>query len=170
MKRGRYENRRLQVHRALRAASGFLLVHALSILLIPLAALCGSRLAEQMALRLCGVLFWGALLGGYLLLLFANRGCKALERAKPEPQTQPRPGIVTFFSCPAGKRADCVLAAAVAAVAALCASGHGSSWGMYPALSIVSYSFHMHCLWNGRMYQTTKDSKNRKKRRVDHDA
>ena len=168
MKRGRYENRRLQVRRVLQTASGFLLVHALSILLMPLAALCGSRLAERTALRLCGVLFWGALLGGYLLLLFANRGCKVLEKAKPE--TRPRPGIVTFFSCPAGKRADCVLAASLATVAALYASGHGSSWWMYPALSIVSFSFHMHCLWNGRMYQTAKDSKNRKKRRVDHDV
>lgn len=104
---------------------------------------------------LVGILFWGCLIGGYVLLFIISKHRKEYEKHAPREKRRRdaakrnRPGIITFFSNPAAVIADIAMIGLFVVIMAFMFIP-----GISQTLTIILIAFwvfaiHMHGVLNG---------------------
>ena len=104
-----------------------------------------------------GVFFWLTLIGGYVLLFLANRRRKhfIIRKMDGDLSMGQRTGLISFFRNKYGTAADIVLLLSMIGLLVLSATKATDGFPVYVLLSLLAISFHMHCLFNGRVYKAT---------------
>ena len=104
-----------------------------------------------------GTFFWLTLIGGYVLLSIANRRRKRfiVKKMDGDLSMSQRTGLLSFFRNKYGTAADVVLLLSVIGLLVLGAAKATDGFLVYVLLSLLAVSFHMHCLFNGRVYKAT---------------
>lgn len=131
------------------SAGGFAIL-AISFILMPIAGL-GI---------IPGILFWGGLLTGIVLqcvLETRRRKLFAKYNVKRETMQKTRNGLLSFFSNGLAVAVDSCLIAAVLATVLAFVFTKGTGYLCYICLSVLIFSFCMHCIVNGRIYIFVKN-------------
>lgn len=147
--------KRTKVLFILSAAAYF--ISAASIWLIPMSDRAGESTGAGSYIT--GILFWAGLLLGVLFWALAYGKCRASEGYK-KIRAKSRPGFIAFFSNKPAIAADALLALSLVLtvvsvfvrinyILSLC------------SLFILLFTFHMHYLFNGRVYKYIKAKKER---------
>lgn len=109
-----------------------------------------------------GILFWGGLLTGVVLQIVLETRLRSLfARYNVKRGTIPktRNGLLSFGSNPLAAVADVCLIVSVAATILAFILTKGTGYLCYVCLSILTFSFCMHCILNGRIYIFVKNQK-----------
>lgn len=141
----------------LRWSGGILTLHAVTFLLMPfvLGVFSGGRWRSVVL----GLIFWSSLLAGYILLFLANQYRREYNKRNPDGEvlTGKRAGFFTVCSNVPGTVADTLFIVALIALGILALIGIRQSYVIYILLAILAFSFHMHGILNGRIFQTAGD-------------
>lgn len=145
------------------AAVALFFMNALSFLFMPI-ALIASNESDRQLLILVGAFFWLSLILGYTLVFIANLERKSFIRNRLDGNLSMdcRMGIITFFANIPAIVADAAMVAAIAAFVIICFMDASNNYIAYVMLAIISFSLNMHCLFNGRIYKTTKFKRTRR--------
>lgn len=105
-----------------------------------------------------GILFWSMALLGTLMICRADRKRKRLLHNRPglDPGMGRRPGIFTVFSSIPGTIFDVLGICSVTAFIIFSFTDLWNSYIPFVLLFLIFLSVGMHCLFNGRVYKTTK--------------
>lgn len=123
---------------------GFLLM-SISFMLMPMETL---RMAS-------GLLFWSGLItgGGFQIILEARRRAFfAQYNVKRERMQKPRNGFLTFGSNRIAMITDNFLVVSVVATILVFLFTRGYGYICYICITVLLFSFCMHCIFNGRNY------------------
>lgn len=134
----------------------FLLLMSVTILFMPMASKAGEN--NRQVLMLTGTAFWGSAIIGYMMLIFAN--AKRKRFLKNEVGTDSKmnclPGIITFFANVPATIADVVAILSLILTVVINFTNLRYDYISYVLLFLLILSLNMHCLFNGRIYKTTK--------------
>ena len=107
-----------------------------------------------------GILFWGGLLTGVVLqIVLETRRSSLFARynVKREQMQKARNGLMSFGSNRLASVADgCMIVSVVATILAFILT-KGTGYLCYVCLSVLVFSFCMHCILNGRIYIFVKN-------------
>lgn len=109
-----------------------------------------------------GILFWGGLLTGVVLQIVLEAHRKSLfaqYNVKRETMQKARNGLLSFGSNHLATIADVFLSVSVIATIVVFALKNSTDYFCYISLSILVFSFCMHCILNGRIYIFVKNQK-----------
>lgn len=118
-------------------------------------------------LWLVGALFWCSAIAGYTMLLLANAERKWFLKNKVgiDNKMDCKPGIITFFTDVPATVFDITVIVSFIAFVIINFTNAQYEYISYVFLFLLVLSLNMHCLFNGRIYKTTKF---KKMRRVDN--
>ena len=137
---------------------GLLLLNAITFLFMPIATEAIENGSIRWGLMAVGSIFWVSIVLGYAFLIMANVYRREFVRNRPDGDLtmRCRIGIITFFSTIPGAIGDTLFIAALLALVITYLLGSINSYLTYVLLAVLSFSSNMHCLFNGRIYKTTK--------------
>lgn len=138
------------------AIAAYVLMSA-SILLMPLTQSV-SGTGGRVIIILIGAMFWLFMLGGGAFVYFAERERKRIVGRKNTWKKGNLPGVITFFDNPIAALCDTVFIASVAAFVVIIFSDLRYQYVSYLFLFLLILSLSMHCIFNGRIYKTIKQS------------
>ena len=140
------------------ASVTMLLVHALTYLFMPFAAEGRDGTVSRSALMIVGVVFWVPLLLGYFCMFLSNNYRRAFARRRSDLTLDmgQRIGLFTFFSTVPGIIADIAFIAVFAASLVVLFIGTSQRYISFVLLAVLSFAFHAHGLFNGRIYKTIR--------------
>ena len=107
-----------------------------------------------------GLLFWGGLILGTVLQFVLEACRKALfarYNVKPATMQKARSGLLSFRSNTPASVADIIMVGAVVATVAAFLLTKATGYICYVCLSVLIFSFCMHCILNGRIYVYVKN-------------
>ena len=127
-----------------------------SILLMPVAVRVEQQDGKMTVL--IGLLFWSFTITGYVLLAMANSKRKRFINRKIDGNLQMncRPGIAEFFTNVPAKVADVTMILSFFVFMIISFTEWRYKYISYVLLFVLFFSFHMHCMFNGRIYKVTK--------------
>lgn len=145
-------------------AVAFLFLMSASILIMPMAV----RMAEEDGIMdvLIGCVFWISAIAGYTLLAIANSERRWFIKYKTDGDIKMGcfPGIISFFTNVPATVADVTMIASCLLFAIISSTSHGNDYVSYVLLFLLVFSLHMHCLFNGRIYKSTKFKRTRREK------
>lgn len=109
-----------------------------------------------------GILFWGGLIIGVALQIVLETRRKALFArydVKRESMQKARNGLISFGSNHLALIADILMVVSVIATILVFVLTKGAGYLCYVSLSVLVFSFCMHCILNGRIYIFVKNQK-----------
>lgn len=111
-----------------------------------------------------GVVFWSAAVAGCIMLFLANIERKRFLKNKVgiDAKMNCLPGIITFFSNVPAKIADVTLALSLILTVIFNLTELRYKYISCVLLFLLILSLNMHCLFNGRIYKTTKFKRTRR--------
>ncbi len=138
-------------------SAGCLLTMCVTILLMPLANNKAAQ-TDNISLMVVGGIFWVSLLVGYALLIRANilRKCFIRRQIDSNASMKCRIGIITFFSNIPATIADAVMLTSILVISVIMFTSLKDNFIVYVLLFLLSFSFNMHCVLNGRIYKFIK--------------
>ena len=107
-----------------------------------------------------GILFWGGLLIGVVLQIVLGARRNSLFKkynVKRKTMQKVRNGLLSFGSNKPALIADCCLIASVIASILTFILTKGTGLVCYVCISVLVFSFSMHCILNGRIYVFVKN-------------
>ena len=109
---------------------------------------------QSVILSIVGTMFWGALAGGYAFLIKAYKNYKELLQSSllQSGRKKSLPGFFKIFSNTAASIIDILLIVDIAAIALIATSESMNGFFTYIILAIFIFSIHMHCMFNGNIY------------------
>ena len=127
-----------------------------TVLLMPFAVNAGG--SNKILTIITGSIFWISALIGHACLILANQKRKWLLHymSGTDPKMNSRPGIVSVFSNIPAVISDVLTICSLVLFVIHSFAGSRDSYLSYVLLFALMMSFHMHCLFNGRIYKTTK--------------
>ena len=146
----------LKIRKCFWVSALLLLFNGLSFLFMRWAVM-RSESSGGVTVMALGVFFWLTLIGGYVLLSIANRRRKRfiVKKMDGDLSMSQRTGLLSFFRNKYGTASDVVLLLSVIGLLVLGATKATDGFLVYVLLSLLAVSFHMHCLFNGRVYKAT---------------
>ena len=117
-----------------------------------------AEITNRTSLFVTGSAFWLTLLAGIVLLVFANleRRDFARTRLDGDYKMGSRVGIITFFDNIPATVFDILMIVSAIASTILIITKRSNVQLTFIAISILVLSLNMHCLFNGRIYKSTK--------------
>lgn len=117
-----------------------------------------ERAANRAGLIVLGVVFWLSLLAGIASAVCANLARREFARTRLDGDYRMDSGIGVFgfFGNIPAAVFDVTLILSAAALAAILIIGQSGSELTFAVLSLLVLSLYMHCLFNGRIYKSTK--------------
>lgn len=109
-----------------------------------------------------GMLFWGGLIIGVVLQIVLEARRKSLfaqYNVKRETMQKARNGLLSFGSNYLAAIADILWAVSIIATIIVFVLTKGTGYFCYISLSVLVFSFCMHCILNGRIYIYIKNQK-----------
>lgn len=142
-------------------ATAFLFIMSASILLMPKAVTIGEQ--DRKAVVLIGIMFWASAITGYVLIALANAERKwfIYHKVDGNPKMDCLPGIATFFTNVPATVADVTMITSFL-VFVVSFTSRKYDYISYVLLFLLVFSLNMHCLFNGRIYKTTKYKRTRR--------
>ena len=133
------------------------ILNAASFLFMPLAT-SQADLTDKKSLFVTGTVFWVTLLIGVALLWFANleRREFARTRLNCDYKMGCRIGVISFFRNIPAVVSDVVMISSAIALAVIIITKQTNISLTFAVISILVLSLYMHCLFNGRIYESTK--------------
>lgn len=143
-------------------AVGFLFLMSGTILFMPMVSKTGEN--NRQVLLLMGTVFWGSAIAGYTMLLLANSERKWFLKNKVgiDNKMNCLPGIITFFTNVPATIADVVAILSFVLMVIINFTDRRYNYISYVLLFLLVLSLNMHCLFNGRIYKTTKFKRTRR--------
>lgn len=137
------------------SAACFTLMSA-TVLLMPLAV--NAEGTNRVLTIITGSVFWISALAGHAFLCLANQKRKWLLHymSGTDSKMNSRPGIITVFSNIPATVSDVLTVCSLVLFVIHSFAGSRDSYLSYVLLFALLLSFHMHCLFNGRIYKATK--------------
>lgn len=134
----------------------FLLLMSVTILFMPMASKAGED--NRQVLLLMGTVFWGSAIIGHMMLIFANAKRKRFLKNEVGVDSKMNclPGIITFFANVPATIADVVAILSLILTVVINFTNLKYDYISYVLLFLLILSLNMHCLFNGRIYKTTK--------------
>lgn len=134
----------------------FLFLMSASILLMPIAVQMGEQ--DRKMVVLMGIVFWISAITGYVLIAMANAERKWFINRNVDGNVKMNclPGIVTFFTNVPATVADVVMITSFLMFVVINFTDWRYEYISHVLLFLLVFSLHMHCLFNGRIYKTTK--------------
>lgn len=113
---------------------------------------------ERIHTVIVGIVFWGMAIVGTALIIMANSQRKWFIKTKMNGNVKMdcRPGIVTFFSNTPATVADVAMIISFVVFVIFMFTKIKYEYASYVALFMFLLSLSMHCLFNGRVYKSTK--------------
>ena len=139
-------------------ATAFFLINALTILAMPKIVEISQETGKQLFLILLGSIFWISLLLGYVFVYLANGDRKyfIMRRLDGDLSMGCHMGLITFFSNIPAVIVDSAMIASFIALFIIYYAGAINTYITYVMLTILVFTLNMHCMFNGRIYRTTK--------------
>lgn len=133
-----------------------------TILFMPIASKAGEN--NRQVLLLIGTVFWISAIAGYTMLLLANSERKWFLKNKVgiDNKMNCLPGIITFFTNVPATIADVVAILSFVLMVIINFTDRRYDYISYVLLFLLALSLNMHCLFNGRIYKTTKFKRTRR--------
>lgn len=133
-----------------------------TILFMPIASKAGEN--NRQVLLLIGTVFWISAIAGYTMLLLANSERKWFLKNKVgiDNKMNCLPGIITFFTNVPATIADVVAILSFVLMVIINFTDRRYDYISYVLLFLLVLSLNMHCLFNGRIYKTTKFKRTRR--------
>ena len=103
-----------------------------------------------------GIIFWGGLIAGYVMLFVISKHRKAYEKTAPRTERRvkkSRPGIITFFSSPAATVADIVMILSFVLTVVFAFIPGFSQTALLILIAVLALAVQMHCILNGVNYK-----------------
>lgn len=152
----------VKIRRCFWSSVVLLLLMSASILFMPLVSDVGET--NGGAFVITGVAFWGFAIAGYAMLIVANIECKRFlkNREKLSDKIKQRPGIAVFFANIPAVIADVTAIVSLLVFMIINFTEQKYGYISYLLLFILIFSLNMHCLFNGRIYKTTKIKRTRR--------
>lgn len=143
-------------------AVGFLFLMSATILFMPVVSKAGEN--NRQVFMLMGTVFWGSAIVGYTMLLLANAERKWFLKNKVgiDDKMNCLPGIITFFTNIPATIADVVAVLSIVLTVIINFTSRRYDYISYILLFLLVLSLNMHCLFNGRIYKTTKFKRTRR--------
>lgn len=143
-------------------AVGFLFLMSATILFMPVVSKAGEN--NRQVFMLMGTVFWGSAIVGYTMILLANAERKWFLKNKVgiDNKMNCLPGIITFFANIPATIADVVTFLSVVLTVIINFTNRRYDYISYVLLFLLVLSLNMHCLFNGRIYKTTKFKRTRR--------
>jgi len=127
-----------------------------SILIMPATV----RMAEKDGVIniLMGCVFWISAIAGYTLLAVANAERRKFIKHKADVDVKMgcSPGIISFFTNVPATVADVTMIASCLMFDIISTTSQRDEYISYVLLFLLVFSLHLHCLFNGRIYKSTK--------------
>ena len=133
-----------------------------SILLMPMAVQMGQQ--DRKMTALIGIVFWLSAIAGYVLLAVANSERKWFINRKVDGNVTMncRPGIAEFFTNIPATVFDVAMIMSFVMFVVINFTDWRYDYISYVLLSLLFFSLHMHCMFNGRIYKATKFKRTRR--------
>lgn len=136
-----------------------LCISALSILLVFFANYSGN-VFNIITAYLMGVVFWGGLIAGYVLLFIVNKHRKQ-KSSSQKAEKKPKFGIITFFSNKPAIIADVVMCLSLV-LTIVFTFVHVLNDGLWTVFgSIFLCAIHLHIIFNGANFKYIKSIENK---------
>lgn len=137
-------------------AVSFLFLMSVTILFMPIASKAGEN--NRQVLLLMGIVFWESGIAGYTMLILANVERKWFLNNKVgiDNKMNCLPGIITFFANIPATIADVGAFLSITLTVFINFTSRRYDYISYVLLFLLVLSLNMHCLFNGRVYKTTK--------------
>ena len=144
----------------------FFSMNAVTILTMPLIVTISKESGKQIYLILLGSFFWLSLIFGYTFVCFANRKRKLFIISKLDGDLSmgQHIGLITFFSNMPALIVDSAMFASVIVIIIIYKIGEFDTYFTYAMLAVIVFTVNMHCMFNGRIYKTTKFRRIRRKK------
>lgn len=141
-----------------------LLIMSSTILLMPLVT--NIEKSDSFLILLTGLLFWVSATSGYVLIAVANRERKwfIVHRGDGNLKMGCRSGLFTFFTNIPATVADVVMVCSILALGVIKIMDLYDAYIVYIVFFLLVLSLNMHCMFNGRIYKSTKIRRMRRKR------
>ncbi len=136
-------------------------ISSASILLLPFSGNDGEGLSAMG--YIIGILFWAGLLAGVGCWSAAYMGCRQKKGMQTAINTE-KTGMICFFQNRQAVIADIVLIVSVAAMIGSMVISFGM-WLNLITMFLLLYSFHLHYLFNGRLYKFLFKKRRRRERK-----
>jgi len=131
-------------------------IMSISFLLMPLATSYSDKNNNKIMLIIVGLVFWISLLICVISILLANKlRKKILSNIKNTKENQKK-GIFTFFSNKYALVFDLLMFISLISFAIVIAKRKQNEYIAYIILSVLIFSFSMHCMLNGKIYKLSK--------------
>lgn len=155
MSRGRLINYQKSIRQFLLLFVLFLAIHAATFLFMPFAAKTMVETTSKKALIIVGLVFWVSEILGYLLLFLADSYRRAFVKRRLDGDYSMgcRMGIISFFKTIPGAIADGLFAISFLGIIVVALKGNINGFFTYVLLALLSFSFNMHGVFNGRIYK-----------------
>ena len=146
-----------KIKRFFRIAVACFAVNAACFLFMP-AFVRQSHAANKAGLIVLGIVFYVSLLAGIAATVCANAARREFARTRlnGDYRMDARIGAFSFFGNIPATVFDVTLIVSAAAFAAVLIIGRAQSELTFAFLSLLVLSLYMHCLFNGRIYKSTK--------------
>lgn len=133
----------------------FLTAHAATFIFMPFAAKTMVETTSKNALVIVGIVFWVSAILGYLFLFLADscRRTFVKRRLDGDYTMGCRMGIISFFKTIPGAIADGLFIISLLSIIIVFLIGNGNGFTTYVLLALLSLSFNMHGVFNGRIYK-----------------
>lgn len=143
-------------------AVSFLFLMSGTILFMPMVSKTGEN--NRQVLLLIGTVFWISAIVGYTMLMLANSERKWFLKNKVgiDNKMNCLPGIITFFTNVPATIADVVAILSFVLMVIINFTDRRYDYISYVLLFLLVLSLNMHCLFNGRIYKTTKFKRTRR--------
>ena len=140
----------------------FQFLMSVSILLMPMAVQMGQQ--DRKMTVLIGLVFWISAIAGYVLAAMANSERKWYIKHKVDGNVNMncRPGIAEFFTNVPATVADVTMILSFLMFVIIGFTEWKYEYVSYILLFLSVFSLHMHCMFNGRIYKTTKYKRTRR--------
>ncbi len=140
----------------------FLFMMSASILLMPKAVEMGEQ--DKSLVALIGMMFWTSAITGYVLIALANSERKwfIYHKVDGDVKMDCLPGIATFFTNVPATVADVTMITSFLVFVVINFTSRRYDYISYVLLFLLVFSLNMHCLFNGRIYKTTKYKRTRR--------
>lgn len=155
MSRGRHINYQKSIGQLLLLSVLFLTIHAATFLFMPFAAKTMVETTSKKALIIVGIVFWVSAIVGYLLLFLADSYRRAFVKRRLDGDYSMgcHMGIISFFKTTPGVIADGLFAISLLGIIIVAITGNINGFITYVLLALLSFSFNMHGVFNGRIYK-----------------
>jgi len=147
-------------------ASAFLFLMSFTILFMPMAVKLGEQ--NRNVVVVTGLVFWCSAIIGYILIVMSNHERKWFIKNKTTNNIKMncRPGMVTFFANVPAKMSDVMMIVSFLLLIFSNFVDVNNTYIIYVLLFLFVFSLHMHCLFNGRIYKTTKFKRTRRENKL----